>query len=116
MNDNSFFSIDRLVEFGLSLAVAQQMVSTMNNAIGHMVIPGAMNPTSSSSPQMYYAMIGNRQIGPLSEQETTTLIAEKKISRETYMWKPGLTDWTIAESIPDILKLVALTPPPFSKD
>lgn len=30
MDDNSFFSIDRLVEFGVGMAVANQMVRTMN--------------------------------------------------------------------------------------
>ena len=30
MNDQNFFSIDRLVEFGMSVAIAQQMVQSMN--------------------------------------------------------------------------------------
>ena len=30
MDDNSFFSMDRLIEFGLGMGVAQQMINVMN--------------------------------------------------------------------------------------
>ena len=32
MNEDSFFSINRLLEFGMGMALAQQMVNTMNNS------------------------------------------------------------------------------------
>jgi hypothetical protein len=113
MNEDSFFSINRLVEFGLGVAVAQQMVTTMNNAIANMHVPGAMNTMQSPSQQFYYAMIEGFQAGPFSEQELSRLIEQKKIVKETYIWRPGLSSWEIAEKLPEILKLVALAPPPF---
>jgi hypothetical protein len=116
MNDDSFFSINRLVEFGMGMAVAQQMVKTMNNAMTNMHIPGSMNPIQSAPLQFYYAIIEGKQAGPFSEQELSRLIAEKKIVKETYIWKPGLPNWIIAENLPEILKLVALTPPPFQQN
>jgi hypothetical protein len=57
-------------------------------------------------------MIEGNQAGPFSEQELSRLIAEKKVVKETYIWKPGLPKWEIAEKLPEILKLVALAPPP----
>jgi len=116
MNDDSFFSINRLVEFGMSLAVAQQMVQTMNNAMTHMHVPGSMNPMQTAAPQFYYAMIEGKQAGPFSEQELSRLITEKKVVKETYIWKPGLVKWEIAEKLPEVLKLVALSPPPFQQN
>lgn len=113
MSDDSFFSIDRLVEFGMSLAVSQQMVKTMNEAISKMQIPGAMNPMHSVVPSFYYAIIEGNQAGPFSEQELSRMIADRKIVKETYIWKPGLSKWELAEKLPEVLKLVALTPPPF---
>ena len=115
MNDDSFFSINRLVEFGMGMAVAQQMVKTMNDAMNTMHVPGAMNTMQSPVQQFYYAMIEGKQAGPFSEQEMSKLISEKKIVMETYIWKPGLIKWELAENLPDILKLVALSPPPFQK-
>ena len=113
MNDDSFFSINRLVEFGMSLAVSQQMVKTMNETISNMHVPGTLNPMQSTPPQFYYAIIDGNQAGPFSEQELSRLIADRKVVKETYMWKPGLSNWQIAEKMPEILKLVALAPPPF---
>jgi len=115
MNNDSFFSIDRLVEFGMGMAVAQQMVKTMNDAMTNMHIPGTMNPMQTAPQQFYYAIIEGRQAGPFSEQELVRLINEKKIVKETYIWKQGLVKWEIAEKIPEVLKLVALAPPPFQQ-
>ena len=67
----------------------------------------------SAPPQFYYAIIDGNQAGPFSEQELSRLIADRKVVKETYMWKPGLSNWQIAEKMPEILKLVALAPPPF---
>jgi hypothetical protein len=116
MNDDSFFSINRLVEFGMGMAVAQQMVNTMNSAITNMHVPGAMNAMQTATPQFYYAIIDDNQAGPFSEQELSRLIADKKIVKGTYIWKPGLPNWEPAEKLPEILKLVALAPPPFHKN
>lgn len=116
MNEDSFFSINRLVEFGMSLAVAQQMVQTMNNAMNNMHVPGTMNPMQAAPQQFYYAIIDGKQAGPFSEQELSRLIVEKKVVKETYIWKSGLPKWEIAEKLPEIIKLVALTSPPFNEN
>ena len=117
MNDNNFYSIDRLMEFGMSMAIAQQMVKSMNDMMANMHVPGAMNLMGIGSPlpesQVFYAMIDGKQAGPFSEAEFARLIAEKKIVKETYVWMPGMKDWRLAEDTPPVLRLVALTPPEF---
>ncbi len=57
-------------------------------------------------------MDGKRS-GPYSEQELSRLIADKKVTKVTYVWRPGMIDWQKVENVPDILRLVALTPPKF---
>ncbi len=42
MNDNNFFSVDRLVEFGMGMAMAQQMVNMMNQSMKQMYVPGSI--------------------------------------------------------------------------
>jgi hypothetical protein len=116
MNEDNFYSIERLVEFGMGMAIAQQMVNTMNSAMANMHIPGSMNPIQSAPQQFYYAIINGKQAGPFSEQELSRLIAEKTVVKETYIWKPGLPKWEIAEKLPEILKLVALSPPLFQQN
>lgn len=116
MDDNNFFSMDRLVEFGMGMAVAQQMVKTMNESMTNMHVPGAMNTMEKPEQKFFYAMIEGKQVGPFSEQELARLIAEKKVVKETYIWMPSLSSWKMAEQIPEVLKLVAITPPPFHQN
>lgn len=116
MNDNSFFSVDRLVEFGMGMAVAQQMVNTMNQTMKNMWIPGAQN-TAAPQPasHIYYAVIDNCQTGPLSESDLSKLISDHKINKDTYVWIPGMTGWQPAGNVPEVMRIVALTPPPFNQ-
>jgi hypothetical protein len=95
----------------MGMSIAQQMVNTMNNAISNMQVPGS-TLTIHAHLQFYYVVIENKQSGPFTEQELTRLIIEKKITKETYIWKPGMSNWELAENVPEILKLVALAPPP----
>ncbi len=124
MDNNYFFSIDRLVEFGMSMAVAQQMVNMMNQSMQNMYIPGTMNPIPQPQPSqkaalpqplpdIFYVIIDGNSVGPLSETEIMKLIASKQITKDTYVWKPGMTKWETIEHSPEVLKLVLLAPPAF---
>lgn len=115
MNQDSFFSVDRLVEFGLGLAIAQQMSNSMNTMLENTKMPGAMDNFYVAPTQgPYFVMIDGKQAGPFSEEEISRLIAQEMITKTTYVWKPGMIQWNTAENVPEILKIVALTPPPFN--
>lgn len=111
MTNDNFYSIDRLVEFGMGMAMAQQMVQTMNQTMNQMQTPGSI----STIPQpnlCIYAAIDGKPVGPLTESEFSHLIIEKKVTKDTLGWMPGMLDWQPIEQIPAILKIVALAPPP----
>ena len=116
MNDDNFFSINRLVEFGLGMAVAKQMADSMNEAMRNTYIPGPQNAPLAAPAKFYHVMIDGKQAGPFSEQELLRLITEAKVKKDTYVWRAGMTKWEFAENVPDVLKLVALAPPPFSPE
>lgn len=114
MNTENFFSIDRLVEFGLGIGVAQQMVKSMNHALANTYIPGTMNPMGAQrAPSAFYVVIEGKQAGPFFEEELARLITGGRVTKGTYVWKPGMPKWELAETVPEVLKLVALCPPPF---
>jgi len=115
MNQNDFFSINNLVEFGMGMAIAQQMVQTMNQTMMNMKVPGSFEVNNAQKSHLYYAIIDEKKAGPLSEMDVMNLISKKKISNETYMWRFGFNKWKLAENIPDIVKLVALSPPPLDQ-
>ena len=109
MDNSNFYSIDRLVEFGLSLAISQQMVSSMNQAIKQMYIPGSI--ASMPLPNVFYLAIDNKPVGPLGEFDFMKMVESGKATKDTLGWMPGMQSWQPIASIPAMLKVIALTPP-----
>ena len=61
MDNNSFFSIDRLVEFGLGMTMATQMVEMMNKSMKQMYIPGSIDSIQARQfPTIYVDIDGLR--------------------------------------------------------
>jgi hypothetical protein len=112
MNEDNFHSIDRLVEFGLGVAVARQMVNSMNHALSNGQAPGLMNQVKPASSPSYFVVLDGKPAGPFSEQELAKLIMDAKVVKTTFVWRPGFAKWQLAEELPDVLRLVALCPPP----
>lgn len=112
MNDDSFFSMNRLMEFSMGLAIVQQMTQTMNNAIAQISVPGAGNPILGHQDRMLYVVVDGRQIGPLEDKDFMRLAGEGRITGSTLAWMPGMVSWQPIEQIPYTLKILTLTPPP----
>ena len=114
MDNNDFFSLDRLLEFGIGMGMAQQMINVMNQSMKSMYIPGSIQSMPQPIANIYYVAIDGLQTGPLSESELMELIRDKKVSKDTLAWMPGMATWLPIEQVPAILKLIALTPPPLN--
>jgi hypothetical protein len=112
MDDQSCFYIDRLVDFGLGMGVANQMVGIMNQYMRTMDIPGSIQQLQRTVSPIYYVAIDRQPIGPLNDGEMASLIAQKKVTKDTLAWMPGMMGWQPIEQVPAILKIVALAPPP----
>jgi hypothetical protein len=112
MDDSNFFSIDKLIEFGLGMAMSKQMVESMNQTIANMQIAGTMNLNQiNNDVTLYYFVLEGKSIGPFSIQETISLVQQKKITKDTLAWKPGYPSWMKIENDPFLLKYIALQPP-----
>lgn len=109
MDDRGFFSIDKLIEFGLGLSVAQQMVQIMNQSMQQMYVPGSMQ--SMPQPQVIYVAVDGKSVGPLTESGFLKLVSESKVTKSSLAWMPGMLNWQPIEQIPAILKIIALAPP-----
>ena len=114
MDNNSFFSIDKLVEFGLGLGIAQQMVAMMNQSMKGMYVPGSYMALPSMQNNIYVGLNGEAS-GPFSSSEFKNLVNSGRINKDTLAWLPGMSGWKPIEEVPDLLKLIALSPPPLNK-
>ena len=190
----NFFSMDRLVEFGMGMAMSQQIAQSMNNMMASMQMmpqmqvaaqplyvqqplqqgmpmqpvyrqyagqpqpavgqaampvgqpvqavgqnPAGQNPAAFAQggqasipsagqaaakeelpalppplPEAYYVAQEASASGPYSCTELVRLVAEKKLSASTPVWKTGMKDWQKAESFPELLCLISMVPPPIS--
>jgi len=57
----------------------------------------------------YFIYDGQNQIGPFEKSE----LIEKQIKPETPIWYEGLSDWTTADKLPELVDLFVVKPPPF---
>lgn len=112
IDDNGFYSIDKLVEFGLGMSMAQQMIQMMNQTMKQMYVPGSLRSMSCPQLQSFYVVIDGKSVGPLTEGDFSRLVTDKKLTKDSLAWMPGMLDWQPIEKVPDILKIVALAPPP----
>lgn len=110
MNDNNFSSLDRLMEFGLGMGMAQQMVNVMNQTMQTMQIPETAKP-AQPKPTEWYIALNEKASGPFTENEMKGLLLDKKITKETLVWCAGMPEWQKAEITPNILKLIMQLPP-----
>lgn len=110
-----FSSIDRLLEIGMSMGLAQQMVSTMNRTMNTMQIAGVNAGTTGQTPPIpvpetnrWYAVIDGHLAGPLSYNEIHKLIERDLLVADTLLWCPGMSSWEKAEDLPEINKELLL--------
>lgn len=112
-NENCFNSLDRLLEFGMSMAVAQQMMQTMSHAMQNMNTPQFKNVNMPlPEPKHFFALVNDIPQGPFTEQELSGHILANRITKDTFVWFQGMPGWMQALQVPEVTKLFSLMPPP----
>lgn len=109
---NNFDSIDRLMEIGFSMAIAQQMMQTMNQCIANTTVPQVqVAPPAMPAPErrQYYAVIDDKVSGPFNDDELLTLAKTNVLRADTMIWSPGYPGWCRARTLPDVNKYIILS-------
>lgn len=66
-------------------------------------------PVESRKPKdVFFAIIDGRQTGPMSESEMKVLVKNGSVSSSTLVWMPQLEQWTQAQFVPVVNKLLLL--------
>lgn len=113
MNDDSYNSLERLMELGMSMAIAQQMMQTMNTALSQMQTPTFKNVNVQLPASLAcYALVNGIPQGPFNEHEMAGHIQSSRINKDTLIWINGMPGWMEAVKVPEVAKLFLLVPPP----
>lgn len=67
---------------------------------------------NKKTKEVFYAFIDGRQAGPMSESELKILVKNGSISSSTLVWMPQLEQWTRAQDVPIVNKLLLLAHKP----
>ena len=88
------------------------MVGMMNQTMQTMQMPGGLQKPQAEL--VFYVAVDNNPVGPLSDKELAQLVLKHTVSKDTLAWMPGMPAWKPIEQVPEILKVIALTPPPIN--
>jgi hypothetical protein len=114
MSDNNdglgMGTMGKFMEISMGMGLGQQMVQMMNES---MAKAAPASQANQQTGRAYYAAIDGKQAGPFSETEIARLINERRLVKETPVWFSGMKSWLPAENIPEIMRLMVLSPPAF---
>jgi membrane protease subunit (stomatin/prohibitin family) len=103
---------------GLGMAAAQQVVASMN-AAQHPPAPPPVAPPAVPAgppplpqPEQWFAAIDGAQAGPYDTAALGAQVRSGTLTRETLVWKHGMTGWTPAGQVSELGNLFAAVPPP----
>lgn len=109
--NNNVYSIDKLIEFGMTSAVAKQMVDSMSTIVKNSNSIIDMTQLHSQNQNVYFLVVDNKPSGVYFLSDIIKMINEKKISNNTLAWKKGMLKWEKIEKFPEIIELIAIQPP-----
>ncbi|HZU38742.1 MAG TPA: SPFH domain-containing protein [Gemmataceae bacterium] len=96
---------------GAGMAIAGQMAGAMQGAQQTAQAPGGPPPVPGANVSFYLAIDG-KQAGPFDLATLANRVREGGLTRQTLVWKQGMSGWTAAEQVPELQAVLAQVPPP----
>jgi membrane protease subunit (stomatin/prohibitin family) len=92
------------IGIGAGIVLGQQMGTHMNR-------PGGPPPV----PAVFFIAVEGAQTGPYDMNALAAKTRDGSLTRETLVWRQGMTEWTAAGTLPELQALFSATPPPLPK-
>jgi predicted Zn finger-like uncharacterized protein len=73
--------------------------------------PSQARPQGGDPPS-WFALVANKQEGPLSRAELALKTAQGLIGPRTYLWREGMADWVRAKDVPEAASFFSESPEP----
>ena len=91
-------------------AMGNQMAGMMSQ------MAGAVNQPQNTPPPLpvesFFIVLNGQQAGPFKMAELLQLVTTNQITKETLVWKAGMTAWEKAENVAEFSTLFSQLPPP----
>lgn len=94
----------------------QQMQQTLQQPMGGTVppsVPGAVPPpmTSAAPTIAVHVAVNGAQQGPFNWQQLQQMVQMGQLTQASMVWMPGMQQWSVASSVPELAALFQQTPP-----
>lgn len=102
---------------GMGFAMAQQMGQAMSAGMtpggqaGGATGGGAMPPPLPGAVKVFVAMNG-QQAGPFDVSQLREMVSRGQVTRETLVWKEGMSGWAAAGGVAEVSGVFGAVPPP----
>ncbi|CAM5787364.1 SPFH domain-containing protein [Cellulomonas persica] len=98
---------------GMGMAMGTQMAQAIAQANQAPAAPAAPAgpPPLPITDELWYYSTGNAQAGPVTPEALAQLVGTGQVSRDTLVWKQGLSAWTAAGQVPHLAGLFTAPPP-----
>lgn len=90
----------------------------MMNQMGNAFQQNQVNPQSGVNMPppppitQYYVAVNGQQTGPFHLGQLQSMVASQQLTRQSMVWKNGMSGWDLAEKQADLSSLFSATPPP----
>jgi membrane protease subunit (stomatin/prohibitin family) len=102
------------LEMGMGMAMAQQMGQMFNQQNQQQQNNNAAPPPIPGAAQFHIAINGQQQ-GPFAVPALQQMISAGTFTRDTLVWKQGMSGWLKAGDVPELSGLFGAMPPPIPK-
>ena len=94
---------------GMGFGMANMMMNTMNQPQQN---TGNTAPPPIPGSVKYFVAINGQQSGPFDLEALKQMASQNQITKETLVWKEGMSSWVAAGSQFDLASVFGSTPPP----
>ena len=99
------------IGMGMGFAMAKQMADSMNqNNQQSNNNNSAPPPLPGLSP--YHVAVGGTQQGPFNTDTLKQMVQQGSLTKDSLVWKPGMSAWTKAGDVPELKIVLDSAPPP----
>jgi membrane protease subunit (stomatin/prohibitin family) len=98
------------LDFGVGLAMGQQLVNAMQTPAQTPVQPAA-SPAAPPPPPaavQWFISRDGQNFGPFALNQ----LLQNGLTAQTYVWREGMSGWEIAQQVPEVAPLFGMAPPP----
>lgn len=99
---------------GMGMAMGGMMSGMMQQNMQGQQSTGGQTPPPLPNQPIWFVGINGQQQGPFDHGTLGAMAAQGQVTRETLVWKTGMSAWTAAGQIPELASIFANIPPPLA--